>query len=201
MKKSLQKEKWCSLILLFVFAAVCTGAVNDGSGAYVGVDTQNSILGQAYITLADQYGDRRLQIFLDSIDTFSNFMIGYYNLEPRLQWGATIYDSRSFYIAGYDPVSFRPQSRDQVYRYTAGEFNLQYPISTNYRLTGRVTRAAFPRLVVEVGRKSFEVDLGTDLRFSLPLAFGEEDRGPHEMKIWLGDREVPVGSISPVYVE
>jgi Tol biopolymer transport system component len=109
----------------------------EDAGAYIGVDTASSVLGQAYITMADQYGDRRIQIFLDSIDTFSNFMIGYYNLEPRLQWGATVYDSRTFWVAGYDPTTFRPASRQQLYRFTAGEFNLQYPLSTHYRLNAR----------------------------------------------------------------
>jgi Tol biopolymer transport system component len=109
----------------------------EDAGAFVGVDTASSVLGQAYITLADQYGDRRVQIFLDSIDTFSNFMISYANLEPRLQWGMSIYDSRTYYITGYDPLRFQPTSREQVYRYTAGEFNLRYPLSTHYRLNAR----------------------------------------------------------------
>ena len=110
----------------------------EDAGAYVGVDTVNQILGQAYITLADQYGDRRIQIFLDSIDTFSNFMIGYYNLEPRIQWGVNVFDSRMYYVAGYDPATYRPLSRQQLYRYSAAEFIAQYPLSTYYRLEGRV---------------------------------------------------------------
>ena len=109
----------------------------EDAGAYVGVDTRNAILGQAYITLADQYGDRRIQIFLDSIDTFSNFMIGYYNLEPRIQWGFNVFDARSYYVAGYNPIDFRPVSRQQLYRYTAAEFTAQYPLSSFYRLTAR----------------------------------------------------------------
>jgi len=106
-------------------------------GAYIGIDTASSVLGQAYFTLADQYGDRRIQILLDSIDTFSNFMVSYYNLEPRLNWGVSVYDSRRFYVAGYDPISYRPQGRQQLYRYTAAEFSVQYPLSTFYRLTAR----------------------------------------------------------------
>ena len=109
----------------------------EDAGAFIGVDTTNSILGQAYVTLADQYGDRRIQIFLDSIDTFSNFMVSFYNLEPRIQWGVSIYDSRQFYIAGYDPLTYRPDSRQQLYRYSAAEFSVQYPLSTFFRLTGR----------------------------------------------------------------
>ncbi len=109
----------------------------EDAGAYIGVDTASQILGQAYITLSDQYGDRRIQIFLDSIDTFSNFAVSYFNLEPRLKWGASIYDSRSYYITGYDPLTFRVTGKEQLYRFTAGEFTIQYPLSTYYRLSAR----------------------------------------------------------------
>ncbi len=109
----------------------------EDAGAFVGIDTTNQILGQAYLTLADQYGDRRMLILLDSVDTFSNFQVSYFNLEPRLQWGARIFDVRSYYIFGYDPVNFRPLSRQQIYRYTAGEFILQYPFNSYYRVSGR----------------------------------------------------------------
>jgi hypothetical protein len=109
----------------------------EDAGAFIGVDTTNSILGQAYLSFADQYGDRRIQIYLDSIDTFSNFLISYYNLEPRLQWGVTVYDSRRYYITGYDPLRFRVTEKQQLYRYTAAEFSVQYPFSTYYRAEGR----------------------------------------------------------------
>ncbi len=106
-------------------------------GAFVGIDTTNQILGQAYFTFSDQYGDRRIQILLDSVDTFSNFLISYYNLEPRLQWGVQFYDSRSYYITGYDPLRFNVTDKQQLYRYTALEFNVRYPLSTYYRLSAR----------------------------------------------------------------
>ncbi len=109
----------------------------EDAGALVGVDTTQRILGQAYLTFSDTYGDRRIQIILDSIDTFSNFLVSYFNLEKRLQWGATIYDSRSFYILGFDPVTFESTERELAYSYTVGQFTLQYPLSTYYRLEAR----------------------------------------------------------------
>ncbi len=108
----------------------------EDAGAYVGIDNNSQVLGQAYITLADQYGDRRFQILLDSVDTFSNFRVSYFNLEPRIQWGVTIYDNRSYYITGYDPLSNRV-STQRAYRFTAGEFTAQYPLNSHYRLSGR----------------------------------------------------------------
>jgi hypothetical protein len=109
----------------------------EDAGALVGVDTVNQVLGQAYITLADQYGDRRIQIILDSVDTFANFMVSYYNLEPRLQWGVTVFDSRSYYITGYDPTFGRVTDKQQLYRYTMAEFSVQYPLNTYFRLSAR----------------------------------------------------------------
>jgi Tol biopolymer transport system component len=106
----------------------------EDAGAYVGIDTTNQFLGQAYITLSDQYGDRRIQILLDSVDTFANFLVSYYNLEPRLQWGVTLYDSRSYYITGYDPLRLTVTEKQQAYRYTTAQFDLRYPLNTYYRL-------------------------------------------------------------------
>jgi hypothetical protein len=110
----------------------------EDAGAYIGIDTTNQFLGQAYFTLSDLYGDRRITILLDSVDTFANFLVSYYNLEPRLQWGIQLYDSRSYYITGYDPVRLNVTEKQQAYRYTTAQFNLRYPLNTYYRLTGRV---------------------------------------------------------------
>jgi outer membrane protein assembly factor BamA len=110
----------------------------EDAGAYVGIDTTNQILGQVYITLADQYGDRRIQLYLDSVDTFANFLASYYNLEPRLQWGITLYDSRSYYVTGYDPLRERVTEKQQLYRFSTAQFNLQYPLNTYYRLMADV---------------------------------------------------------------
>jgi hypothetical protein len=107
----------------------------EDAGAYVGIDTASQILGQIYITLSDQYGDRRIQLVLDSVDTFSNFLASYYNLEPRLQWGITLYDSRSYYITGYSPVSGVVTEKQQLYRFSIAQFTVQYPLNTYYRLS------------------------------------------------------------------
>jgi len=109
----------------------------EDAGAFVGVDTTSQILGQAFITLSDQYGDRRISLLLDTIDTFSNFQIAYFNLEPRLQWGVTLFDTRTFFITGFDPGSGRVTSKEQIFRFTAAEFTVQYPFSTYYRASAR----------------------------------------------------------------
>jgi len=108
----------------------------EDAGGAIGIDTTSRILGQAYLSWSDLYGDRRFSVLLDTVDTFSNFALSYFNLEPRLQWGVSVFDSRSFYITGYDPTSFRITETEQIFRYTAAQFNLRYPLSTYYRLSG-----------------------------------------------------------------
>jgi len=100
---------------------------------FVGVDNVQNFLSQTYLNFSDQYGDRRLLVLLNTIDTFSNFNISWMNLEPRLQWGATLYDFRTFYITGWDPERQDVTAREQAYQVTALEANGQYPFSRYYR--------------------------------------------------------------------
>ena len=111
--------------------------LEDG-GTIFGVDQDGRFISQSYLTFSDQYGDRRISAFFDSIDTFSNFRLSYFNLEPRLQWGVTAYDYRLFYLTGYDPVRDRFFDREQVYRYTGLSAIGQYPLSRYYRVEGSV---------------------------------------------------------------
>lgn len=110
----------------------------EDAQVFVGVDNVQNFLSQTYLTFSDQYGDRRLFVLLNTIDTFSNFTINWMNLEPRLQWGASIYDFRTFYITGYDPERGDVTARQQAYRVTAAEANGRYPFSRYYRVEAAV---------------------------------------------------------------
>ena len=110
----------------------------ENAQVFIGLDNVQNFLSQTYLTFSDQYGDRRLLILFSTIDTFSNFTINWMNLEPRLQWGGSIYDFRTFYITGYDPERNDVTSRQQAYRVTAAEANGRYPFSRYYRVDGAV---------------------------------------------------------------
>jgi len=110
----------------------------DDAVANVGFDSEGNFLSNTYISLADQYGDRRLWVIFSSIDVFSNFRAGYINQEKRMAWGATIYDNRSFYRTGYDPVRQEFLDREQIYRVSGASFDVMYPLSRYYRLEGNV---------------------------------------------------------------
>ncbi|MGD8440653.1 MAG: hypothetical protein PVG53_08960 [Holophagae bacterium] len=131
----------------------------EDAQVFVGVDNVQNFLSQTYVSFSDQYGDRRLQVFLNTIDTFSNFRVSWLNLEPRLQWGATLYDYRTFYITGFDPLRGGVSERQQAYRVTAAEANGQYPFSRYYRVQGGVgyldRQANYPSLDESTGEVIF----------------------------------------------
>ncbi|MEN8164747.1 MAG: hypothetical protein ABFS37_11510, partial [Acidobacteriota bacterium] len=110
----------------------------DDLSVNVGVDQDGNFTSYTYLLFSDHYGDRRLSIALNSIDTFSNFRVAWTNQERRLNWGVLAYDDRSFYITGYDPLRDRFTEREQLFRRTGVSLFGQYPLSTFYRLEGSV---------------------------------------------------------------
>ncbi len=110
----------------------------ENAQAFLGYDRYGTLQSQVYVSFSDQYGDRRFDVLLNSVDTFSNFRLSYLNLEPRLQWGATLFDDRSFYVWGYDPLYEGYSQREEAYRQTGAALIGQYPLSRSYRLDGSV---------------------------------------------------------------
>jgi hypothetical protein len=109
----------------------------DDVQVLVGVNTDQSLLAQTYLSFSDQYGDRRVGLLLESVSGYSNFRLTYANLKGRLQWGASVFDDRSYYL-GYDASSGYVEQGEQVYRQTGGSLFVQYPVSTYHRLEGSV---------------------------------------------------------------
>ena len=110
----------------------------DDLSVNVGFDQDGYITSYTYLIFSDHYGDRRLSIALNSIDTFSNFRVAWTNMEKRLNWGVIGYDDRSFYITGYDPLREQFTEREQLFRRTGVSLFGQYPLSTYYRLEGGI---------------------------------------------------------------
>jgi hypothetical protein len=131
----------------------------EDARVWVGVDQTNRFLSQTYISWADQYGDRRITLAFDSVDTFSNFVATWFNLEPRLQWGVSLFDNRSFYIYGFDPLRDQFTESEQVYRQTGASLLGRYPFSRNLRLQGSagyIDRSAdFPTIDPDSGEIGF----------------------------------------------
>jgi hypothetical protein len=109
----------------------------EDAQAYVGINQDQTLVSQAWVSLSDNYGDRRFTIFLESVEGYSNFRLAWSNLEKRMQWGATIFDDRSYFI-GYDTTTGSAVRLQNLYRETGGMLFAQYPLSLYYRLEGGV---------------------------------------------------------------
>ena len=98
-------------------------------GAIVGIDQNSDLISSSYLTLSDQYGDRRMMIQLQTIQSYSIFDAAYMNLNRRLEWGISVFDHRSYYLSNYSPVegTFRdaraglPRDRRLAARFLSAE--------------------------------------------------------------------------------
>lgn len=109
----------------------------DNVQAAVQYSQDGTLISQAFLSFSDHYGDRRLNLLLESVSGFSNFQVAYLNLEGRLQWGATVFDNRSYFVAA-DAFTGREVRLKRLYRETGGAVFLQYPLSLYLRAEGAV---------------------------------------------------------------
>jgi hypothetical protein len=69
--------------------------------------------GEVQLDFSDYLGNKRAFILFDSVSTFTNFRVGYFNLSKRFQWGIQIYDQRT--LRGYtDFVSATVDRWDRI---------------------------------------------------------------------------------------
>lgn len=109
----------------------------DDVQVLVGVNSENVLISQTYLSLSDDYGDRRLSFLLSSVENYTNFAVSWMNLSRRLQWGAVVFDDRSYYLFRTNAVEDR-LSRKQEYREAGAAAFAQYPFSVYHRVEGTV---------------------------------------------------------------
>ena len=162
----------------------------EDAQAYVGINQDQTLVSQAFISLSDNYGDRRFTIFLESVEGYSNFRLAWSNLEKRLQWGATIFDDRAYFI-GYDTTTGSAVRLQNLYRETGGAFFAQYPLSLYYRVEAGV---GFEQLEVSYpvpdpfsGGIAY-IPVQNDVPFVLAGIVGDttiyQNYGPHDGARW-----------------
>jgi Tol biopolymer transport system component len=105
-----------------------------------GVTSEQLFLSRSTLYMSDMLGNRRFIASLDSVDTFSNFDFLYLDLHRRVNWGARLFDNRSFYTL----PNFQEQEPDrkEAYRETGFFGIVSYPFSRYHRLD---TGAGFMR--------------------------------------------------------
>ncbi|TAM46354.1 MAG: hypothetical protein EPN53_13360 [Acidobacteria bacterium] len=155
----------------------------DNGQVLVGISGDNTLISQTYISFADNYGDRRFDVLLESVSGFSNFQFSYLNLAKRLQWGVSIFDNRSYYVYA-SPVEDNVQ-RQRIFRQTGVALFAQYPLSIYHRVEGAVgyidQEADYPFLTPE-GQVAF-VGLSNKVPFAQAAFTGDttfwQSYGPH----------------------
>jgi hypothetical protein len=162
----------------------------EDAQAFVGINQDQTLVSQAYVSLSDNYGDRRFTIFLESVEGYSNFRLGWTNLENRLQWGATVFDDRAYFI-GYDTTTGQTVRVQNLYRETGGLVFGQYPLSLYYRLEGGVgfeqLKVNYPAQDPVTGAIGY-VPVQNDVPFLLAGIVGDttvyQSYGPHHGARW-----------------
>ena len=100
----------------------------------VGVTSDQFIVSRTLLTFSDYLGDKRLFIGLDSVSSFTNFDILYFDLSSRLQWGGRLFDDREFFL--YQDISSGEINQEQTYRQTGAQGLLVYPLNFYHRVEG-----------------------------------------------------------------
>jgi Tol biopolymer transport system component len=97
-----------------------------------GVTSEQLLLSRSTLYMSDMLGNRRFIASLDSVDTFSNFDFLYLDLHRRVNWGARVFDNRSFYTL--PNFQEQEQERREAYRETGAFGIVSYPFSRYHRL-------------------------------------------------------------------
>jgi Omp85 superfamily domain/WD40-like Beta Propeller Repeat len=101
-----------------------------------GVTSDQLFVSRSTIFMSDMLGNRRFIASLDSVSTFSNFDFIYLDMHRRLNWGARLFDDRSFYFQLDTTDDVLQVERRQFYRETGAMGLLSYPFSRYHRLDG-----------------------------------------------------------------
>jgi Tol biopolymer transport system component len=118
----------------------------DDVQVQAGVTSDQLFVSRSVIFMSDMLGNRRFIAALDSVSTFSNFDLLYFDMQKRLSWGARVFDNRSFYFTpNFETQEF---DRRQFYRETGAMGLLSYPFSRHHRIdagAGYIARSySFP---------------------------------------------------------
>ncbi len=100
----------------------------------VGISTDQRVTGRGYLRFSDILGNQYFFVDLETISTYSDINLMYWNLKRRTQWGYNLYDIRSYYLMGYSEPSGRIETEER-YRISGATFYLIYPFNIYSRLS------------------------------------------------------------------
>jgi hypothetical protein len=99
-----------------------------------GVTSDQTFVSRSVIFMSDMLGNRRFIAALDSVSTFSNFDFIYLDLTKRWNWGARIFDDRTYFVENNSIDRPDLDDRRLAYRQTAAFGLLSYPFDRYHRI-------------------------------------------------------------------
>ena len=97
----------------------------------VGVASDGTILGNAFLIFSDLLGDHRFWLNVQSISSFTNLDAGYLNMEKRMQWFGRFSDYRDFVVFNAGAGNVEREQADRVTQLSGGVI---FPFSTFSRI-------------------------------------------------------------------
>jgi len=111
----------------------------DNASVAAGVNSDSTLFSDSTLIFSDNLGDRRAIINFQSISSYTDFHLIYYNLKNRLQLGGMLYDDRQYFIGLSNNPSTGFISRGRrFYRDTGALALLAYPLDRYHRLEGSI---------------------------------------------------------------
>ncbi|HET7433523.1 MAG TPA: BamA/TamA family outer membrane protein [Thermoanaerobaculia bacterium] len=124
----------------------------DDVDVNAGVSSDQLFVSRSTVYMSDMLGNRRFIASLDSVSSFSNFDFLYLDMQRRMNWGARVFDNRSFYLtANFETNKI---DRRQAYRETGAIGLVSYPFTRYHRLdagAGYINRDLYYPEFVDVG--------------------------------------------------
>ena len=105
--------------------------VESNPSVLIGVADDGTILSNAQIILSDLLGNRRIFMNFQSVSTYSNVDLEYWNLEHRWHYGYQFMDFRDFYTIGTATGGVQLHQNSRV---TGLASHISYPLSRAYRV-------------------------------------------------------------------
>ena len=106
-------------------------------GGSAGIGTDGVFYSDVRLDFSDYLGNERVTFIFSSVYTYTNFLLSYFNLRNRLQWGVAVYDQRQYFVT-LDPTTGYTTSRQQVTRETGATVQAWWPVDRYTRVEGGV---------------------------------------------------------------
>jgi Tol biopolymer transport system component len=147
-----------------------------------GVTSDQTFVSRSVISMSDMLGDRRFIASLDSVSTFSNFDFLYLDLRKRWNWGARVFDNRTYYLDS-ERLDDRTPDRRRLYRQTGALGLLSYPLDRYRRAE---TGVGYLYRSIDLPILLFDPEEGTSERDVLSFS----DDFPFVFAAFIGDTTV-----------